>query len=297
MMNSYEPLSTKRVPLTTEYENGKESGNGIFTVKRIVITVLVSLLSLPLLAAPASRYWAMWDKSDQMSIKTIDHQNWQDILDRYLVVSPEGSRFRYSRVSKDDQALLRKYLNILNSTDPRLYNKKEQKAYWINLYNALTIELILEEYPVKSITKLGGWFSFGPWDKKITEVAGQSLTLNDIEHRILRPQWGDKRIHYAVNCASEGCPDLASEAYTSGNISLLLEKQARRFIQQEKGVVWIDGRLVLSRIYEWYAVDFGSREELIRHLKQYASPSQIRKLNKFTGIVDYQYNWNLNELK
>ena len=174
---------------------------------------------------------------------------------------------------------------------------QNRKPYWINFYNALTVELILKNYPVKSITKLGGWFKFGPWDEKVAEVAGQSLTLNDIEHRILRPLWNDKRIHYAVNCASLGCPDLVDKVYTGGNVEQMLEVQTERFIRQEKAISWIDGRLVLSRIYEWYEADFGSRKDLIQHFKQYSTPAQNRRLEKFTGIINYQYSWNLNELK
>lgn len=255
------------------------------------------LVSSPVLAAPASQYWGVWDKSDESSQKIVNHQVWQELLDRYLVSMPEGNKFRYIRVNEKDRQALQKYLEQLSNLDPGLFSKSEQKAYWINFYNALTVELILKNYPLKSITKLGGWFKFGPWDEKVTTVTGQSLTLNDIEHRILRPLWNDNRIHYAVNCASLGCPDLADKIYTGKNVERLLDAQAGRFIQQEKAVSWIDGRLVLSRIYEWYESDFGSRKELMNHLRKYASGSQRQRLDKFTGVIDYQYNWNLNELK
>ena len=268
------------------------------SMKRTIITTAFFLiLSSPVLAAPASKYWGVWDKSDESSKKVINHQVWQDLLDRYLVSMPEGNRFRYVRVTDKDQQALQTYLEQLSGIDPRVFNKPEQKAFWINFYNALTVELILKNYPVKSITKLGGWFKFGPWDEKGAKVAGQSLTLNDIEHRILRPLWNDKRIHYAVNCASLGCPDLAEKVYTGENVEQLLEAQTERFIRQEKAISWIDGRLVLSRIYEWYESDFGSKKELIQHFKKYSTPAQSLRLEKFTGIIDYQYNWNLNELK
>ena len=254
-------------------------------------------MSSSVLAAPASQYWGIWDKSDESSKKTVDHHLWQELLDRYLVSMPEGNRFRYARVNEKDRQSLKKYLEQLSNLDPGHLKKSEQKAYWINFYNALTVEMILKNYPVKSITKLGGWFKYGPWDEKVTTVAGQSLTLNDIEHRILRPLWNDNRIHYAVNCASLGCPDLAGKIYTGENVDKLLDAQAERFMQQEKGVSWIEGRLILSRIYEWYKSDFGSRKELINHLKKHASEAQRKRFEKFTGVIDYQYNWNLNELK
>ena len=256
-----------------------------------------AFFSIPTLAAPASRYWALWDKSDESATKTVDHSLWQGILNDYLIQHPEGNRFNYKKVSSQDKQALKKYLKQLTTIDPRTYNKKEQKAYWINLYNALTVDLILTHYPIKSITKIGSWWRFGPWDETATHIASQNLTLNDIEHRILRPLWQDKRIHYAVNCASLGCPDLSHQAYTGANTELLLEAQAERFIQQEKGVNWVDGKLVLSRIYEWYATDFGNRNELISHLRQYSTKKQQKRLLNYTGTQEYQYDWNLNEFK
>lgn len=129
----------------------------------------------------------------------------------------ENALFRYAEVTKEDKTLLNDYLDQLSKLDPREFNRQEQYAYWVNLYNALTVKLILDNYPVASITKLGGLFSFGPWDEKVFTVAGQTLTLNDIEHRILRPIWKDPRTHYAVNCASLGCPNLQSQAFTAQN--------------------------------------------------------------------------------
>lgn len=255
------------------------------------------LFSFPVLAAPSSQYWALWDKSNHQSADTVNHEHWQTILDTYLVVRREGNQFRYAEVTKADNKKLDDYIVYLTSIDPRTLRKPEQKAYWINLYNALTVDLVLEHYPVQSITKIGSWFSFGPWDKTIAKVASEDLTLNDIEHRILRPLWQDKRIHYGVNCASRGCPDLASKVYTGANVESLLEAQTERFIQQEKAVSWIDGKLVLSRIYEWYASDFGSDIELMAHIRKYSTDAQRKRLSKYTGIADFQYSWSLNEFK
>ena len=99
------------------------------------------------------------------------------------------------------------------------YNKKEQLAYWINLYNSLTIKVVLEHYPVKSIKeiKLSGIFKPGPWKKELVIIEGKKLSLDNIEHDILRPIWKDNRVHYAVNCASIGCPNLQNSAFTAKN--------------------------------------------------------------------------------
>ncbi len=209
----------------------------------------------------------------------------------------EGRLVAYDKVTSEDRKRLTAYIERLTSIDPRQYSRAVQMAYWINLYNALTVDLILKNYPVKSITKLGPWYSFGPWDESLAKVAGESLSLNDIEHRILRPLWQDKRIHYAVNCASKGCPDLASEPYTAVNLERMLSEAAQRFINQEKGVEFVDGKLVLSRVYEWYGEDFGSKKDLMTHLKAHANDKLKLRLEKYTGPVDYRYDWSLNVYK
>lgn len=267
----------------------------------LLSTMLVAvLLASPLAtAAPESEYWAFWDKSNPASKVVVDHGPWQAILDDYLVFRPEGNRFRYRYVSAEDRESLEDYLESLTSRDPRELTQAEQKAYWINLYNALTVNLILSEYPVESITKIGPWYQFGPWNMAVTSVAGEELTLNDIEHRILRPIWQDERIHYAVNCASIGCPDLAQQAFTAENTEPLLDELARRFVQQEKGVSLAGGRLTVSRIYEWYQGDFTSQggKGVIMYLRLIAPPALAKKLSRYSGSIEYQYNWALNEVE
>ena len=272
------------------------SKRGAAAFRALLLTVLFLLMAPVLNAAPKSEYWAIWDKSDATAQKVFDHSLWNALLSRYLAEPSDGSvrLFDYKSVSASDRKQLQAYISSLSGADPRAYRKSEQMAYWINLYNALTVELVLKHYPVKSITKIGPWYKFGPWDEGIVTVAGQKLTLNDIEHRILRPIWKDKRIHYAVNCASRGCPDLAMEAFTGEGIEGQLEAAARRFVNQEKALVFIDGRLVLSRLYEWYVADFGDRAALMKHFLAHLQPPLSEKLKKYTGPLDYQYDWSLN---
>ena len=230
---------------------------------------------------------------------SIDHKPWQKILDKYLQSDhPSGvNRFHYSQVSADDKKALKIYLSQLRSIDPRAYRRSEQMAYWINLYNALTVDLILDNYPVKSIKKVGkGLFSFGPWDDDIVRIAGNKLTLNDIEHKILRPLWKDPRIHYAVNCASYGCPNLVTKVFTASNTDFLLNQSARDYVNHSRGVRFEDGNLIVSSIYHWYSEDFGGHDQkLIEHLKKYAEPQLKQKLDQYQGPIDHEYDWSLNE--
>ncbi|MDD1781639.1 DUF547 domain-containing protein [Enterovibrio sp. ZSDZ35] len=244
-------------------------------------------------AAPKSDLWPIWNQSNDANAATFDHQKWQQLLDTYIVVNGQHTLFNYKAVTPTDKALLDQYIIDLTALDPRNYNKAEQFAYWVNLYNALTVQLILDEYPVKSITKLGGFLSFGPWDDDITKIAGQTLTLNDIEHRILRPIWNDERIHYAVNCASLGCPNLAQTAFTGKNSNALLNDAAIQFTNSDKGAKIDENTLTLSSIYEWYGVDFGDNEQAI--LRAIDTYRDGQKLEGWTGKIKYDYDWKLNQ--
>ena len=143
-----------------------------------LLLVVMLLLSPNSMAAPASQYWGMWDKSNEQSQKEIDHGSWARFLNLYVQEAPagEGTRVAYGKVKPEDKKALTTYIKSLTALDPRNFAKAEQKAYWINLYNALTVDLVLKNYPVKSITNLGPWYSFGPWDQIVTEVVGQALT-------------------------------------------------------------------------------------------------------------------------
>ncbi len=269
-------------------------------MKPLLLLLLNTLFISSLWAAPAKKLDEHWLPFSDEATLSVSHSKWQTILDNYLVSTPdEQTFFSYSLVSAEDYSLLRTYLNELTSIDPFKLTREQQKAYWINLYNAKTVDIILKNYPVKSITKLGkGFFSFGPWDEKVLTVNDKKLTLNDIEHRILRPIYNDARIHYAVNCASYSCPNLAAQAYTADNTESLLEKGAGQYINHPRGVTITNKGLQLSTIYSWYQVDFGNNEKsLIDHLKRYAKPKLKEQLEQFTGKITYEYNWNLNETK
>src|SRR5262249_38666689 len=151
---------------------------------------------------------------------------------KYLVPG-KVNLIRYAQVTPIDRESLNAYIARLSALLVSKYARAEQLAYWINLYNALTVRLVLDHYPVASIRDIDispGLFADGPWDKDLITVEGKRITLNDIEHRILRPIWNDPRLHYALNCAALGCPNLQPTAFTSDNADQLMERGARDFI-------------------------------------------------------------------
>lgn len=266
----------------------------------LFIAVLGISLSSQVLAAPASELWDKWASHDENSNLTIDHRQWDGLTSRLVSATQAGlNRVAYSQFTITDKRQLRSYISKLSKTSISQYNRAEQLAFWINLYNAVTVKVMLDHYPVLSIRDIkSSFFIPGPWDKKLVSVEGEKLTLNDIEHRILRPIWQDARLHYVVNCASIGCPNLQSRAFTADNMEAMLEAAAVEFINHHRAVQVKYGKLRVSSIYNWYKADFGGTDAgVIEHLRQYAAPNLADQLSGIKSIDnDDHYNWGVNSL-
>ena len=273
--------------------------NLLFALAVPALAVSIWSVPMPANAAPEPVLIAGWDVSDESNGAVIDHSSWQALLDAYLKTGdPSGiNRFDYGalKANTEDRKTLSAYLKSLAGIDPRSFSRDEQMAYWINLYNALTVFVIVPRYPVDSIKDIkSGIIDFGPWNLELFPLQGQKLTLNQIEHGILRPIWKDPRIHYAANCASLGCPNLSPEVYRSDNLERLLEQAAVDYINHPRGAQLQGDELVVSSIFEWYKVDFGNTDAgVIAHLKQYARPELAQILDNHNSFDDY-YDWNLN---
>lgn len=267
-----------------------------------ILFLLLGLVSVTTVCgAPALKLWPRWQSHDADSSVIVDHSDWDLILQRYVDAShPSGiNRFNYTSVIPKDRQVLRDYLQKMQNIEVSGLKRDEQKAFWINLYNALTVDVILDHYPVKSIRDIDispGIFSNGPWDAKLLEIEGEKVSLNDIEHRILRPIWQDNRVHYAVNCASLGCPNLQPLSFTTQNLDMLLDKAALDFINHPRGVSFINNKLEVSSIYFWFKEDFGASENgIIQHLRKYLAPENLKKLDLVKKKIRHQYDWSLNE--
>ena len=260
-----------------------------------------ALVAAAACGAPEPEEIEGWDASDESSVERIDHGVWQDILDGYVEPDAEGVNLvDYEALQADakDAAKLAGYLDRLQEIDPRGYSRAEQMAYWINFYNALTVKVVLDAYPVDTIRNIheGVVPYTGPWDDVHARVAGEDMTLNQMEHGILRPIWQDERIHYAVNCAAYGCPHLLDTAFTADNTEELLEAGARDYVNNMRGVDVVDEDfVVISSIYDWYAEDFGGTEASVKeHLIGYAEDDLAEFLEGFEGAIEYDYDWSLN---
>jgi hypothetical protein len=266
---------------------------------RTAIVFAALVLSFAAQADELDQYFAT---NNAKATMTIDHGAWERLLTAYVVPSPDRiNRFAYGRVSAADKKALKDYLARLQQVKVTTLKADEQRAFWINLYNALTIDVVLDRYPVKSIKDIalgGSFFGSGPWAKALVTVEGRKLSLDNIEHDILRKVWPDPRIHYAVNCASIGCPNLMTKAFTAASLDQMLTQGARDYINHPRGVKVGSNGVTLSRIYSWYRRDFGANDsELFRHLSTYAEPALKKQLAGMDTIGGYDYDWSLNEAK
>ena len=187
---------------------------------------------------------------------------------------------------KEDQEALKDYLHMLAGNHPTdAWPRSEKMAYWINAYNAFTIQLILENYPLSSITDLDNG---KVWDREWIELGDQTYSLNNIEHNILRPHFQDARIHFAVNCAAESCPPLLNKAYTAQNLKQTLDLQTRSFINNPAYNKISKQSVTVSKIFDWYGEDF---DNLIQYLNKYSETTIASNAS-----VSYEnYNWSLNK--
>ncbi|MEM7526976.1 MAG: DUF547 domain-containing protein [Pseudomonadota bacterium] len=239
-----------------------------------------------------------WRAFSEGSSATVDHAAWDRFLARYHSVDGLGiARLDYATVTTEDQETLKTYIAELGAVDVATLDRPEQLAFWINLYNAVTVDLVLDAFPVGSIRNVGaGLLPTGPWGAPVVTVGGKALSLNDIEHAIVRPIWQDARVHYGFNCAAAGCPNLAPVAYRGASVEAMLEANARIFVNDPRGFRDEDGRLVASKVYAWFKEDFGGDDMgVLQHARHYASANLAARLDTARRIDRFAYDWSLNE--
>jgi hypothetical protein len=233
--------------------------------------------------------------------KPVSHAAWTALLGEYVKPGRDGvNRVDYRGMKARGEARLKTYIAMLESARPSAMRALDRKAYWINLYNAKTLNIVLSSYPVASIRDISlpgpdGTPADGPWSAKQLRVEGIELSLDEIEKKILIPEFNDFRIHYALNCLSIGCPNLLPEAFVAARLDRQLDAAARAFVNHPRGITVGPGRVVASSIYEWYAASLGGLEGVIAHLTLYARPELRRRLESVRKIDAYDYDWTLND--
>ena len=270
-------MSDKEVPMAKE------------EVTETVASTATAIATTTTAVTPVVAKEVMEDKKEAMPVAEkkampvagVDHSKFDKLLKKY--VSSSGV-VNYAGIN-GVRGELNDYLALVSQKTPdKSWSRNESLAYWINVYNANTIDLILSNYPTSSITNLDGG---KPWDVKRITLAGKKYSLNDIEHSIIRPEFNDARIHFAVNCAAKSCPKINNGAMTAANVNSTLEKLTKQFVNNTAANQISAGSASLSKIFEWYASDFGN---LTAFINKYST----QKLDSGASISYVDYDWALN---
>ncbi len=261
-------------------------------MRRLILSFFLSVMTLSVQAA------------------SFDHSRWDGLLKKHVVSINKGvaTQVDYGGFARD-RFQLKGYLNSLESVSQATFDrwsKPEQLAFLINAYNAWTVELVLTEYPdIESIKELGSWLQ-SPWQKSFIPLLGKTRSLDGIEHGLIRAEgvYQEPRIHFAVNCASVGCPALSAAAYSGADIEAQLDEAVRRFLSDRSRNRLQANRLNVSRIFKWYRDDFergwGGYLRLEQFLTAYGdslglSTHDIQRLKSGAIDIDFlDYDWNLN---
>lgn len=240
-----------------------------------------------------------WQVNNPLSTATISHQEWQELLTTRVITNKEGINLvDYPNLTAVEEKKLNQYIERLSKINIRDYNRNEQLAFWINLYNALIVQLVIQYYPIDTVHEINispGIFNAGPWGANLLTIDGDHLSLDMIQNSILRAIWNDPRIHYALNDGSIGAANLSKQAYQGAIVDEQLNAAARNYINSLRGVQVIDDKLIVSKIYRWYLADFGESEvDIIYHLSQFADRTLSAHLKHIKNINSYIYNWHLN---
>ena len=244
----------------------------------------------------------------------IDNSAYAAILSKHVAETPSGlNTFDYAAMSDAERQSLKGYIDSLTAMDPTKLTRAQKIAYWSNLYNAVTIDVVADHMPIDSIKEIElrdtgqkiedeGFFTAvaqvftddGPWEAPLVTVNGTTLTLNNIEHLILR-KMDEPRIHYSINCASYGCPDLRKVPWVAASLDADLDEAAREYINHPRGVRQDEnGKLIASSIYNWFKKDFGGTNAgVIEHMRPFADEKTAVALEA-NNIDEFEYDWTLN---
>jgi hypothetical protein len=250
---------------------------------RVIIRWTATVLAMGLLISP----WPL-----AASQATVDHGLYRELLQRHV----HNGLVDYDSL-KQDASLLDRYLEILAAIDPGTLSDPQRFAFYVNAYNAWTLKLVLTHYPgIDSIKDIGSFWQ-SPWKMEIARIDGRRLTLDQIEHDILRAEYKEPRVHFAINCASMGCPPLMDTPFTGLNLDAQLDHATRAFINDPRRYRLENGVLYVSRIFKWFSEDFDN--DPVAFFRRYAEGDLKARLEAHSSdlrVAYLEYDWSLNKL-
>ncbi|MBK8625491.1 MAG: DUF547 domain-containing protein [Saprospiraceae bacterium] len=210
-----------------------------------------------------------------------DYKSWDTFLKKYVSITGDVD-YKSIKTNKKELDAITKVFSTVKVAQS--WSKSDQLAFWINAYNAYTIDLLVQNYPLKSIQNLDGG---KPWDVKRITIGGKKYSLNNIENDIIRPQFKDARIHFALNCGAKSCPPLLNAAYVGKTLDEQLDSQTKIFINNKMFQNLTVSTMTISKIFDWYSVDFGN---IVNFINKY----RVNKVHPNAKISYMEYNWALN---
>ncbi len=260
----------------------------------IGVVLCTSLPQAPALAQGMNTP-AVQTEIKESAMAKADHADWTRLLAAYVRPFDDGvTRVDYAALAAHpaDRAALDAYIASFAEMDLSA-RTHASFASWANLYNAVTVRHIIERYPVKSIRD---GYLLGPWKRVKVRAGGREVSLDAIEHDILRVQWGTPEVHYALNCASYSCPNLPTHAWEAATLDEDLAKAARDFVNHPRGVTLGQRGLTVSSIYKWFEKDFGGSERaVIDHFLVHAEAELATQIRANPRIARHTYDWSLND--
>lgn len=221
------------------------------------------------------------------------HASLDGVLKKYVTAD---AKVKYKSL-KANRTNLDTYLGEVSAVTSSEFNgwtKDQQLALLINLYNAATLKLVIDNYPVESIKKIGGLFK-GPWKQPVVRLFGKVITLDTLEHKVLRTQYSEPRVHFAIVCAAVGCPPLRAEAYTAAKLDSQLEDQGHRFLADTNKNYVTGEALYLSPIFKWFAEDFTKENKYVtNYVRKYFPKETAAKIGSGFPVEYTDYDWSLN---
>lgn len=248
---------------------------------------------------PAPRSWDRWRGYRPGSRRFVDHGPWAMLLDKYVFArSDQVHLFAYGDLTSLERGRLDGYIRMLAAYPVDALDRREQYAYWLNLYNALAVRLVISRYLVLSIRDIDfgtGPVGDGPFERKLVAVLGEPVSLSDIRNRILRPIFSDPRLHYGLCDAAIGSPNLQRRVFTGDRVDRMLDGAALDYVNHPRGVRREGRHLVLSGLYDWYAADFGETPTgVLSHVRGYAGPGLLSNLRAELKRR-HDFDWSLND--
>ena len=257
---------------------------GLLTLGTVATVGTVSIITSAPAAALEADVVSRWDAALQGYVKPLDSQG--------------VARFDYAGLTANqaDRQLLKDYIAHLETKNPDTMSENEALAYWANLYNAVTVDVVINNYPVTSIRKIRSGFSIGPWKEDRVTINGTRMSLDDIEHGTMRKKFPSPLIHYMVNCASIGCPNLKDGLWHANTLDADRKAAAETFVNSPRGVRITNKGLQVSSIFKWFQSDFGGNKDgVLAHIRQYGRPELVQAIDSGAKIRGFEYDWDLNE--